>query len=76
MQKKESTPMREAKRKYEREHKTERKERNGQFSTFIPRADFEEINKFLKTHELTKVQLVYAGYEALKAGSIPEKKKK
>lgn len=67
MKKKESTPEREWKRNYEERHKEERKERNGQFSTFIPRADFEEINEFLKTNKLTKVQLVYAGYEALKA---------
>ncbi len=67
MKKKENTPEREWKRKYEERHKEERKARNGQFSTFIPRADFDEINEFLKTHKLKKVDLVYAGYKALKA---------
>lgn len=57
--------MRERRRKYEETHKEERKERNGQFSTFIPREDFEEINVFLRTYGFTKVNLIYAGYKAL-----------
>ncbi len=64
--KKESTPVREMRRRYEEEHKEERKEKNAQFSTFIPRKDFEEINEFLKHNRFTKVELIYAGYDALK----------
>ena len=67
MKKKENTPEREWKRKYEERHKEERKARNGQFSTFIPRTEFEEINEFLKTHKLKKVDLVRVGYKVLKA---------
>ncbi len=64
--KKESTPMREIRRRYEEMHKEKRKETSTQFSTFIPRKDFEEINLFLKEHGITKVQLISAGYTALK----------
>lgn len=66
MQKKESTPMRENRRRYEERNKEKRKETNGHFATFIPRADFEEINAFLKRHKLTKVTLIYEGYMSLK----------
>lgn len=66
MQKKENTPMREIRRRYEERNKEKRKETNGHFATFIPRADFEEMNAFLKRHNLTKVMLVYEGYISLK----------
>lgn len=48
MERKESNPMREAKRRYEETHKEERKARNAQFATFIPRAEYEEIDAYLK----------------------------
>ena len=64
--KKEDTPMRISRRKYEEKNKEKRKQANAQFSTFIPRTDFEEINSFLKENGITKVELIYAGYTALK----------
>lgn len=64
--KKEDTPMRITRRKYEEKNKEKRKQANAQFSTFIPRIDFEEINSFLKENGITKVELIYAGYTALK----------
>lgn len=64
--KKEDTPMRISRRKYEEKNKEKRKQTNAQFSTFIPRTDFEEINSFLKENGMTKVELIYAGYTALK----------
>ena len=33
----------------------------------IPRDLFDEINEFLAKNHITKVQLIYKGYEALKA---------
>ena len=33
----------------------------------IPRDLYEEINEFLAKNHITKVQLIFAGYEALKA---------
>ena len=66
MEKKENTPQRTARRKYEEVNKEKRKQTSGNFGTMIPRPLFEEINAFLKTSRYTKVQLIVAGYEALK----------
>ena len=66
--KKEDTPMRIIRRRYEEKNKEKRKQANAQFSTFIPRTDFEEINLFLKENKITKVELIYAGYTSLKEG--------
>ena len=66
MERKASTPMRENRRRYEEKHKEERKAANKVFGTSIPRKDYEEIDEFLRTHNISKVDLIYAGYEALK----------
>ena len=66
MEKKASTPMRENRRRYEDKHKEERKAANRIFGTSISRKDYDEIDEFLKRHNKTKVDLIYAGYEALK----------
>ena len=66
MERKASTPMRENRRRYEEKHKEERKAANKIFGTSIPTKDYEEINDFLKAHDISKVDLIYAGYEALK----------
>lgn len=64
--KKEETPARRASRNYEERHKEERRLATGQFNTRLPRKDFEEINAFLEEHHVGKIELIYAGYEALK----------
>ena len=66
MERKASTPMRENRRRYEEKHKEERKAANKVFGTSIPRKDYEEIDEFLRAHNISKVALIYAGYEALK----------
>ena len=66
MERKASTPMRETRRRYEEKHKEERKAANKIFGTSLPRKDCEEIDEFLKAHNISKVDLIYAGYEALK----------
>ena len=66
MEKKENTPQRAARRKYEVVNTEKRKQTSGNFGTMIPRPLFEEINAFLKTSGYTKVQLIVAGYERLK----------
>ena len=66
MERKASTPMRETRRRYEEKHKEERKAANKIFGTSIPTKDYEEIDEFLKAHNISKVDLIYAGYEALK----------
>ena len=66
MERKENTPQRTARRKYEEANKERRKQASGNFGTMIPRVLFEEINAFLKTSGISKVQLIVAGYEVLK----------
>ena len=66
MERKENTPQRTARRKYEEANKVRRKQASGNFGTMIPRILYEEINGFLKTSGISKVQLIVAGYEALK----------
>ena len=65
MERRENTPARQARRKYEEKNKEKRKQVSGNFGTLIPRALFDEINAFLKETGYTKVQLVKAGYKAL-----------
>ena len=62
---KEETPQRRANRKYEEKNKEKRREQSGNFQTMIPRELFEEINAFLNENNITKVELIRAGYEAL-----------
>lgn len=66
MAKKEDTPMREIRRRYEEKNKEKRKLTNRSFSTHIPVADYLEIDAFLKKYGLTKVNLIYQGYMSLK----------
>lgn len=66
MERKENTPVRERRRKYEDTHKEERKAAHAVWGTSLNRDDFEELNKFLKEYHFSKVQLIYAGWEALK----------
>ena len=65
MERREDTPVRLARRKYEAKVKEKRKLASGTFGTMIPRTLFNEINAFLKETGYTKVQLVNAGYKAL-----------
>ena len=71
MERREDTPVRVARRKYEEKVKEKRREINATFGTLIPRALFNEINAFLKENNITKVQFIKAGYNAL----LEEKKK-
>ena len=64
---KEDTPERLAKRRYEEKNKEKRQEKSGNFQTMIPRELFEKINAFLKEYGYTKVELIQAGYEELLA---------
>lgn len=67
MEKKETTPRRVARRSYEERNKDKRKQASGNFGTMIPRDLFDEINALLAKHHITKVQLIFRGYESLKA---------
>ena len=65
MQRKENTPGRESRRRYEERNKEKRKQTSGNFGTMIPRELFDEINAFLKAHGFTKVKLIEEGYQVL-----------
>lgn len=66
---KEDTPQRKANRRYEEKNKEKRRATCGNFQTMIPRELLEEINLYLKESGITKVELVKAGYEALRTRS-------
>ena len=63
---KEDTPQRIANRTYEEKNKEKGREACGNFQTMISRELLNEINVFLKENRITKVELIKAGYEALK----------
>lgn len=65
MKRKEDTPARVVRRRYEEQHNSERREKNKVWGTSIERKFAEEIDKFLKEHGLTKVELIVAGYQSL-----------
>ena len=71
-EKKEDTSIRLRKRKYEERHKEERQKATKVFSTLIKTEQLAEINAFLAKHHITKVNLVFAGYEALKSEYGPK----
>lgn len=60
------TPKSKIDKRYEDKHKEERKAAHAVWGTSMKREDFNELNKFLKEHHISKVQLIYAGWEALK----------
>ena len=73
MERKEDTPVRKTRRKYEEKNKEKRKQASGNFGTMIPRTLFNEINAFLEENGITKVRLIQEGYEALKKMKIDGK---
>lgn len=66
MERKEDTPVRNIRRKYEEKNKEKRKQTSGNFGTMMPRDLYDEINAFLEENGLTKVRLIKEGYESLK----------
>ena len=64
------------KRKYEERHKEERRKATKHFDTLIKAEEMDEINAFLAKHHITKVDLVFAGYEALKSEYGPKGQEK
>lgn len=73
MERKPETPIRKARRKYEAENKEYRDQATKQFNTRLETQTHKEICEFLKEHRLTKVELIYAGYQALQSKYGPNK---
>lgn len=66
IEKKPSTPQREARRRYEEKRRTERKTATCLFGTQMPREEAAEINAFLKRYAITKIDLIREGYRSMK----------
>lgn len=66
MQKLEDTPRRIARRKYEATTRKKNRKEKGNFSTWLDRKDYIEINTFLRENRITKVSLICRGYLALR----------
>ena len=61
------TPRKIINKKYEERHKEERKAKYAVFGTSMPRKDLEDLNAFLVENGFSKKQLIYEGWEVLKA---------
>lgn len=65
MNKKQDTPKRIYRRKYESLHKEERMEKNKVFATSMPRELCEEIEAYLKKYQISKVDFITESYRRL-----------
>ncbi len=65
MKRKADTKMRVTRRKYEEKHKDERQAAHKVWGTSIDRSLANEIDEYLTQHNIKKVELIYAGYQAL-----------
>ncbi len=74
MERKESTPQRESRRAYEEKHKEERKAKCKIWGTSIDRKFADEMDEFLARHNITKVAVITAGFEALRNQYEPQDK--
>lgn len=72
MQRKEDTPKRIVRRKYEEKHKEERDAAHKVWGTSIDRKFADEIDEFLVKHKITKVAVITAGFEALRKQYKPD----
>lgn len=73
MKRKEDTPVRIIRRRYEERHREERVQKYKVWGTSIEREFSDEIDAFLKEHDLKKVDLIYAGFQALQNQYGPQK---
>lgn len=65
MKQKAETPARKWRRTYEEKHKEERQTAHKVWGTSIDRSLANEIDDYLTQHNIKKVELIYAGYQAL-----------
>lgn len=69
VKRKDDTPQRIARRKYEEKNKEKRRAASGNFQTMIPRDLYDELNVFLKERNITKVDFIKKAYEIMKSHS-------
>lgn len=70
---KEDTPKRIVRRRYEEKHKEERLQKIKVWGTSVDRELANEIDSFLEQYKIKKVELIYAGYKALQSQYGPKK---
>lgn len=70
---KEDTPKRIVRRRYEEKHKEERLQKTKVWGTSVDRELANEIDSFLEQYKIKKVELIYAGYKALQSQYGPKK---
>ena len=63
---KEDTPSRNSRRKYEQVHFEERKEANKVWGTSVPREFANELDKFLKEKNISKAGFLYMSFDLIK----------
>ena len=73
MQRKEDTAVRKRRRRYEEKHKDERQAAHKVWGTSIDSSLANEIDEYLTQHNIKKVELIYAGYQALMNQYGPKK---
>lgn len=66
---KEDTPQRIARRKYEEMNKEKRRLTSSNFQTMLPRELYDQIDVFLKERHMTKVEFIRRAYEIIKNGN-------
>lgn len=66
MNRKEDTPMRVTRRRYEETHAKERKENNKVWATSVPRKFAEELDNFLAKNKLSKAAFLYISFDLIK----------
>ena len=66
MNRKEDTPMRVTRRKYEETHAKERKENNKVWATSVPRKFAENLDNFLAKYNISKAAFLYMSFDLVK----------
>lgn len=70
MSRKEDTPERLARRRYEEKNKELRKEASANFQALMPRALYTEINDYLGANGISKVDFIRYAFDSLKKENV------
>jgi len=63
--KKETTPERAARRRYEQTHKEQRRNNSGNFQTMLPKTEYEKLCAYIKKQNISKADFLRRAYESL-----------
>lgn len=71
--KKETTPERAVRRKYEETHKEQRRNASGNFQTMLPRAEYEKLCAYIEEQGISKADFIRKAYETLSGQPLKTK---